>query len=41
MFEVKISWEGGDQDPGNPGVGKVRGRGRIFCPSSRVGTDPG
>ena len=31
---------GGNQDPGDPGVGKVRGE-RIFFPSSRGGTDPG
>ena len=37
----KISLEGGgDQDPGDPGVGKVRG-GKNFFPSSRGGTDPG
>ena len=33
----KISLEGGgNQDPGDPGVGKVRG-GRIFFPLSRGG----
>ena len=26
---------GGSQDAGDPGVGKVRGEGRIFFPSSR------
>ena len=31
---------GVNQDPGDPGVGKVSG-GRIFFPSSRGGTDPG
>ena len=32
----KFHLSGRNQDPGNPGVGKVRGRG-FFFPSSRVG----
>ena len=40
----KISLEGGggggNQDPGDPGVGKVRG-GRIFFLQAGGGTDPG
>ena len=32
----KISLEGGNQDPGDPGVGKVKG-GKDFFPSSRGG----
>ena len=37
----KISLEGGNQDPGDPGVGKVRGE-RIFFPFKQGGgTDPG
>ena len=33
---------GGNQDPRDPGVGKVGGGGeRIFFPLSRGGTDPG
>ena len=40
----KISLEEGgggeNQDPGDPGMGKVRG-GKDFFPSSRGGTDPG
>ena len=37
---TKISLEGMDQDPGDPGLGKVRG-GKDYVPSSRGGTDPG
>ena len=37
----KFHLRGGNQDRGDPGVGKVRGGGRIFFPSSRGGTDPG
>ena len=38
-FVFNLRWV--NQDPGDPGVGKVRGW-SIFFPSSRVGgTDPG
>ena len=36
----KIHLRGGNQDPGDPGVGKVRG-GEDFFPSSRGETDSG
>ena len=36
----KFHLRGGNQDPGDPGVGKVRGGGEDFFPSSRGGTDP-
>ena len=32
---------GGNQDPGDPGVGKVRGSERIFFLQAGRGTDPG
>ena len=34
MLEKFHLREGGNQDPGDQGVGKVRGGGRIFFPSS-------
>ena len=36
----KIHLRGGNQDPGDPGVGKVTGGKDVF-PWSREGTDPG
>ena len=36
----KFHLKGGNQDPGDPGVEKVRGGG-FFFPSSRGGTNPG
>ena len=36
LEKFHLRWGGGDQDPGDPGVGKVRGE-RIFFPSSRGG----
>ena len=33
-------WGGGNQDPGDPGVGKVRGGKGFFFLSSKGGTDP-
>ena len=38
----KISLEGGGNlDPGDPGVGKVRGGGKDFFSFKQGGTDPG
>ena len=37
----KFHLKGGNQDPGDPGVGKVRGGGGFFFLQAGGGTDPG
>ena len=37
----KIHLRGGNQDPGDPGVGKVRGGGGFFSFKQGEGNDPG
>ena len=41
LEKVHLGGGGGDQDPGDPGVGKVRGWGGFFFLQAGWGTDPG